>query len=304
VPLVDAQVVSGSVNRVVAQLAARQHGLVTYEQLLRTGLGRGAIAWRVREGWLHRIHRGVYAVGHAVLTPEGRWLAAVLACGDGAVLSHRSAAALWGLRPSSARTVEVTVQRGGGRRRAGIAVHRPAAPVESAVERRIPVTSPARTLLDLAGVVDFASLRRAVERAEELRLFDLRAIEEVLAAHPGRRGRRALMAAVEHARDVTLTRSELERLFLELCEAHGLPRPLVNVQVEGLEVDFHWPHARLVVEADSRRHHGTAAAFERDRRRDERLVAAGWTVLRVTHRRLVSDAAGVADTLRALLAGR
>jgi very-short-patch-repair endonuclease len=304
VHLVDAELPTRSPNQVVAAIAARQHGVITYAQLLRAGLGRGAIAWRVREGWLHRIHRGVYAVGRAALTAEGRWLAAVLACGDGAVLSHRSAAALWGLRPSRAGVVDVTVPGDVARGRAGIAVHRPAPPTEATVERGIPVTTPARTLLDLAGAVDVTGLRRAVERAEELRIFDLRAVDAVISAHPGRRGRGALLAAVDHARDMRLTRSELERRFLRLCDDHALPRPLVNAQVEGLEVDFHWPDARLVVETDGREHHGTAMAFERDRERDERLVAAGWTVLRFTHRRLVRDPGGVARTVRAVLARR
>jgi predicted transcriptional regulator of viral defense system len=289
------------VDRLIAHLAERQYGVVGRRQLLDAGIGRGAIAPRLASGRLFRLHAGVYAVGHRAITARGRWLAAVLACGDGAVLSHRTAAALWGIRPSSSPRIEVTVPTEGGRARPGIVIHRSRAPLEATVHERIPVTTPARTLLDLAGTLDAAGLARAVEQAEVLRLFDLRAIEAALEMHRGRRGAARLRCALDDAR-FELTRSELERRFLRLCERHALPPPLVNALVGGLEVDFHWPALRLIVEMDSLRFHGTRTAFERDRARDAHLLAAGWRVLRFTHRRLAHEPGWIAGTIERVVA--
>ena len=236
---------------------------MTREQLFALGLTRQAITRRVQAGRLHRLHRGVYAVGHTAVSQHGRWLAAVLSCGPGALLSHRSAAALWGLRPSSAPKIDVTVPRNSGRRSTKtIEVHR--AKRTPRTHLGIPVTAPTCTLIDLAASPCW-QLKRGAEIAERRGLLDAR-------------GRRFL--AIE-------TRSPLEDAFLALCD--GLPRPLVNARVEGLEVDFHWPHARLVVETDGHEHHGTREAFERDRERDQRLIAAGWTVRRFTHRHLLEE---------------
>lgn len=221
-------------------------------------------------------------------------MAAVLACGPGTVLSHRSAAALHDLRRSDRRGVDVTTPSGNGRSRLGIDAHRAStlATEDWTTVNGIPTTSVARTLLDLAEVVDRRGLERAVDRAEQLRLLDTAAIEAVLARAPGRRGARPLRAILagfdpERAR----TRSELERRFLRLCDRAGVPRPRVNYVVwidgEAMEVDFAWPDVRLAVETDGHATHGTRRAFEADRRRDQRLKRAGWDTLRFTWRQVL-----------------
>jgi len=296
-----------SPDRRVAELAAQQHGVVSLADLAEAGVGRGAVALRVRNGRLHRIHRGVYALGHRKLTREGRWLAAVLACGDGALLSHRCAAAHIGLHPSSPTRIDVTVPSRAGRApRTIIRVHRPRAPVPKAEQWEsdaIPVTSPSRTLLDIAGIVSPASLARAVERSVKLNLFDLRAMELTLAQHPRSRGAAQLRSVLDTYRDDVLTRSTLEVLFLGLCAEHGIPPPAMNTLVEGEEVDFLWRAERIVVETDGHGDHGTRAAFESDRAKDARLVVAGYRVVRFTHRQVTRDPAKVADTVRAVLSG-
>jgi very-short-patch-repair endonuclease len=289
----------------IAQLAFKQHGVVTLEQLRQAGLGTGAIELRVRNGRLHRLHRGVFAVGHTRISQEGRWLAAVLALGPGAVLSHVSAAALWGIRHSSSAYVHVTVPTAGGRRRRrGIVVHRclSLGPTDIGEEQGIAVTSVSRTLLDLAGMLAPSRLERATERSLALRLFDLRAVEAVLNANPRRPGAASLAEIVAriHA-EPSLTRRELEALMLDLCDAHRIERPEVNVLVEGLEVDFLWRAQRVIVETDGLEDHGTPTAFHRDRERDERLIVLGYRVVRFSYRRVVREPAAVAATLRALL---
>jgi hypothetical protein len=268
----------------VAQAAREQHGVVSLAQLAAAGLDRDAVQRRVRAGRLHRLHRSVYAVGHTRLTREGRWLAAVLACGVGALLSHRSAAALWELRPIPTGRIDVTVPRASGyRSNAAIVVHRPVAPRERAGKDGIPVTTPTQTLIDLSAMLPRPALERAIEAAERLRLLDVARLPPRL---------REIAGTVE-----TATRSGLEVRFLALCNDHGLPRPLVNTMIEGYEVDCCWPAARVIVEVDTHRYHGTRAAFERDRERDAILTAAGWRVVRVTDRRLAEPA-----TVAALLA--
>jgi hypothetical protein len=193
----------------------------------------------------------------------------------------------------------------GRRRRTAIAVHRSISlrKADTAVRDAIAVTSVSRTLLDLAGMIRAGPLERAVERSLALRLFDLRAVQAVLDANPRRRGATALARIIGHVHDEPrLSRSDLEGLMRDLCDAYGIDRPEVNVMVEGVEVDFLWRSARLIVETDGREFHLTPVAFERDRERDARLTMLGYRVVRFTHRRLVRDAAGVAGTLRALLA--
>lgn len=247
------------------------------------------------------MERGVYAVGHVHDDPLVRRMACVLACGDGAVLSHLSALAHWALRPTSAARVHVTVPGPSGRaRRRRMVVHRsialPADEVTS--HRHIPVTTVARTLLDSAALLHPAALSRAVERSEIDRRFDLSAIERTLALHPTHRGAQRLAAAIALYRDDELTRSELEHHMLALCDAHAVARPLVNHIVEGEEVDFLWRDQRLIVESDGRRTHLTRAAFERDRARDAKLTVAGYRVVRFTHRQIVH----APDAVGALLA--
>ena len=245
----------------------------------RAGVGRSALARRLDAGRLHRIHRGVYAVGHKRLTFEGRCIAAVLACGEGAVVSHRAAAALWAMLLPSPGPIEVTVPGYGGRRkRRGIVIHRSTTlgPNDATRRRGIPLTQPARTLQDLRRVLTHEQHQTATRRALDLRLDVGVALEQ----------------------EPDLTRSELERLFLRLCRRHSLPSPEVNARVGPYEVDFLWRDLSLIVETDGFRHHGNRAAFEADRARDSRLQALGYRVLRFTYRQVSEEPRAVVATLR------
>ena len=286
-------------DREIAELARRQHGRVALWQLLELGFGRGAVEHRLRAGRLHQLYRGVYAVGHDASGAHGRWMAAALAFGQDAVLSHASAAALWAIRPSASGLIDVTVPGRSRHPRPGVRLHlvRRLHPDDVTVRAYIPVTSVPRTLLDLAEVASFRDLGRAVEAAERLRLFDLRAIEKLLQRSRGRHGLKALRAVIANYRPAPMTRSELERAFLEFCIAYGIPLPETNALVEGYEVDALWRAARLIVELDSREFHDTVEAFERDRLRDAELQLAGYTVLRITWRRLSQHPGEVAATL-------
>jgi len=274
-------------DAVIAALAAEQHGVVSRKQLLAAGLGASAIGRRVDAGRLHPLYRGVYAVGHRLLSQRGRWIAATLA--TNAVLSHRSAGALWGVRPWTGR-IELTVPRGPSRRQ-GLLLHRAVlAPDETTVRDGIPVTTPARTLVDLAGVLQRHQLQHALNEAERLRL-DAPHLER----YPTKRGTRALRALAPP----THTRRDLEARFHTFLNDRRFPRPQTNVLIEGKEVDFVWRDQRLIVELDSWEYHRTRQAFEDDRRTDRRLKAAGWTVIRVTWRDL-DDPDALEAELRAL----
>jgi predicted transcriptional regulator of viral defense system len=290
-------------DTVIAAFAARQRGHVTTGQLLAAGVDRGAIGRRVRSGLLIRLWRGVYAVGHVSTAQDAIWFRAVLAGGPGAVLSVHDAAAGWELRPPRSAPVHITVPgRGGRARRRGLVVHRSALPrAEITIHRGIPITTVARTLLDVAATLRRSTLTRTVERAEILRLFDLKAIERTLARHRNHRGARALAGVLDLYRDDEFTRSELEAMMLAVLDEHGIERPLVNHEAAGEEVDLLWPRRRLVVETDGRATHLTRAAFERDRAKDVRLTVAGYTVVRFTYMQLLHDPRAVVATLRALL---
>jgi hypothetical protein len=271
----------------LAELAERQFGVVSLAQLQALGLGPRAVQQRASVGRLRRLHRGVYAVGHGVLRREGRRLAAVLACGEGAVLSHRSAAAHWGLLETQAALIDVTAPRGrhGGQ---GIRLHRSRSldARDTTKHEGIPITKVPRTLLDLAATVQPHRLERALAQAQRLQLYDHRAITDVLARSNGHRGRTALTHATSRE-DPKWTRSELEAWFLEVLRDAGLPEPLVNFSLTApdhprLEVDFCWPTYHLIVETDGWETHRTRAAFAADRRKDAALTAAGWRVLRFT----------------------
>jgi very-short-patch-repair endonuclease len=282
----------------LAALAKRQHGVVTRSQLQALGLGRGAIDSRLGSGRLHAVHRGVYAVGHAYLNQRGIWLAAVLACGKGTLLSHQSAASLWRLIDSAPRPVDVTSTHGRPGRK-GIRLHRATVyPQEKSVRHGILVTSIARTLLDLAERTP-ARLPRAYEEADRLNLLYPRDLEQACGRHEGRRGLAAIRRLMAEERDGA-TRSPLEDLFVALCRRHRLPTPAVNAHLLGFEVDALWSRQRLIAELDSFAYHRHRAAFERDRSRDAALQAAGYRVVRFTHRRLEQEP--VAEELRALLA--
>ena len=289
----------------MAELATRQHGVVARRQLVAAGLGRGAIAEWVRKKRLHRIHHGVYAVGHRRVSRLGRWTAGVLACGPGAVLSHRCAAALWGILEGWPTIVDVTVARD-LRGRPGIRPHQATlAPDERTVEAGIPVTTVARTLLDLAALLDLHEFKRALERAEALRLSDMTPLVALMERHQGRPGTANLSAAMSEGLRPAITKSELERRFLTFVDKARLPRPETNVWLkiadEWIEVDCLWRDQRVIVELDSRAYHQTTAAFERDRRRDRRLHAAGWWPIRITDRALRTEPDALEADVRALL---
>jgi very-short-patch-repair endonuclease len=277
-------------DALIARIAARQHGVISTAQLRLVGLSHTGINRRMQAGRLHRRFRGVYAVGHTGVSTEGEWMAAVLACGEGAVLSHRSAAELWGMMRRDRRqlgaggrgrdVIDVTLPSNSGRsRRKGIALHHSLTltPEECTREQGIPVTRPGRTLEDLRRVVSAAVFGAAVKQAEFLRL---RLGTGVSSEQP---------------------RSELEARVLALCRGHRLPQPEVNVKIDRFEVDFLWREARLIVEVDGWRSHGSRSAFEADRARDARLTLLGFRVVRFTWRQISNDGPGVAKTIRALL---
>jgi very-short-patch-repair endonuclease len=260
---------------------------------------------RVRSGRLIRLHRGVYAVGHVRLRREGHWLAAVLAVGPGAVLSHRDAAGLHGLRPANHLRTDVTTTANRPDE-AGIQVHRTRVldAQDITTVRGIPTTTVGRTLLDLAGQIPRDHLTKAIKEAERRRTFDLRQVEAVLARTRGRRGRghRALREAIEEyaALGLSATDSVLEDAFHRLIKRAGLPSPAINVYVEGFKVDAVWRAAKVAVELDGWAWHHTRHSFEADRARDQKLTAAGWRVLRFTYGQVTRRPDAVISTLRRL----
>ena len=289
----------------IAALAAAQGGRVSRAQLLRQGVGSQAIDHRVRRGRLHAVHRGVYAVGHTVTTAEGRWWAALLAHGDDALLSHASAAEAWELMNPAGGPVEVTLPRSGSLARSGVRLHHSRAlePEERTELRGMPITSTARTVLDLAARLPDRRVEQLLDRAESRRLLDVADLRRAVARHRGRAGTPRL-ARVLGAFAPTFTRSELEERFLMLSDAHGLPRPVMNAVIAGFEVDAHWPGTDLVVELDGFAHHRSRRAFEADRARDVALALAGRRVLRFTYRQIVDEPSRVADAIRRLLGVR
>jgi very-short-patch-repair endonuclease len=292
----------------VAELAGRQHGRVALWQLRELGLGSSGVRNRVAAGRLHPVHRGVYAVGRTTQTGKSNWMAAVLACGTGAVLSHRSAAALFGIRRSASATVDVTTPSQAGRKRDGIRVHdgRRLTRVEITRYDGIPTTTVARTLLDLAAVIDCQGLEKAINEAEVLQLFDLRAVNATLERAGRRRGTAALRDTLANLDPLQAqTRNELEQRFLSICRGAKLPLPEVNawltVERHRFQRDFLWRSHRLIVETDGFATHSTRRAFERDRRRDLALLRAGYRTVRVTWRQVLHHADEVAASIAPLL---
>jgi hypothetical protein len=295
----------------IAERSGSHHGVITTEELVDAGLSRNAIRKRAARGALHRLYPGVYTVGDPLVHLHGRWFAAVRACGEGAVLSHRDAAMLWGLLPSSRRRIDVTSPTQRGRKLDEIDHHHAVLlPRDVADHEGIPCTSPPRTLLDIAVVVASRPLERAYEQAWILRLVDVGALADVLARAPRHRGATPLRALVErHHGGRTLTRSDLEELFLALVDGAALPRPELNVRLpvpgEELEVDCLWPAKRLVVELDSRRYHrDNPLAFSRDRRRDRLLRLAGYEPVRITDEELSERPGEVIEAVTAFLGAR
>jgi len=282
------------------ELVESQHGVIAHRQLRALGLSEKAIKHRVSTGRLRPLWRGVYAVGRLGLADFGRWMAAVLACGPEALLSHDSAAALWGIRPARRLRIEVSVPRHRAPRHPGIAVHRRSnlRPEEAAARRRIPVTTPACTLVDIAPGLTSRELEAAVNEADKLDLIHPDELRADLDSMP----RRAGIARVRHLVDrgaFVLTDSELERRFAKLARRAGLPTPQTQRNVNGFRVDFYWPDLGLVVETDGLRYHRTPAQQSRDRVRDQIHTAAGLTVLRFTHAQVHFDPAYVVEILGA-----
>jgi hypothetical protein len=280
-------VIDREATAAIRALAERQHGVIAHRQLLDLELGKGLVLRRHEGGLLIPLHRGVYALGHRRLSQEGRWMAAVLACGPGAVLSHFSAGHLWGLGGSSG-PVEVLRQAGGAAHR-GLRLHqtRRLEPYEVTLVRGIPATSIERTLLDLAGGMGAKRIERALVQADKTGRLSWPALAHILRRRRGRKGAgrlKRIAAEVDPRAVETLSVTEVD--FLALWRETGLPLPAVNVLVEGHLVDFLWPRQKVVVETDSWGFHGDRSSFERDHQTDVDLVAAGYDVHRTTYKML------------------
>jgi hypothetical protein len=291
----------------IAALATRQHGAVAHRQLRELGLTNREIGYRLEVGRLHRRHLEVYSVGHALLSREGRWMAAVLACGRRAVLSHWDAAALWGLTPARGDRIHVATPSRSGRdpERARIRLHRIGTlrDEERTATDGIPATTVARTLLDIAPRLRPRAIEDAIAQAARLGVFDRWAVLRCLEEHPRQPGSPALRGVLDaiEGRGAADLRSSLEVRLLQLCDDHGLPTPAANVRIAGFLVDFAWPGTRLIAETDGFAYHGSRAAFERDRDRDQQLTLAGYTVVRFTYRQVTETPEAVAHRLRRLL---
>jgi very-short-patch-repair endonuclease len=288
----------------IARLAERQHGVVGRSQLVALGMPVRTIEEWINGGWLHPVHREVFAVGYPRIGEPGRRWAAVLAYGEGALLSHRSAAALWGLARQRSLLIDVAAETGrqGVRRREGIFIHRGRIHPEDRINRGgLPVTTVARTLFDLAEFVSFKQLESAWEEADRLKLLELLAVERVCERGYGRRALKPIRRLLAEARAPTITRSPLEDDFAAFCRDRNLPPPSFNTRVLGLEVDALWPRERLAVELDSWEFHGHRAAFERDRARDTALQVGGYQIVHVTHRRFHREAGKLAAEIGELL---
>jgi very-short-patch-repair endonuclease len=296
----------------VAALAASQHGVVSVAQLLEIGLTHRMIEGRVARGWLHRIHHGVYAVGHTSISREGRWMAATLACGPAAVLSHGSAAAHQRIRDTSAALIDVSSPGRIGRSRRGIRVHSgdTLRAADVTVVRGIPCTTLPRTIVDLSAFLDRQALEYVLHRAETGPApIDFSELTTLLDRFPGRPGTprlRSLLGSPAGLGD-RRAKSGIERAFLALCRKGHLPAPRVNAWIPlpmpagGLEVDFSWPERRLAVETDSATFHDTVRARRHDPARDRALMLAGWRVARYTWWDVTAQPARVASELRDLL---
>jgi len=266
------------------RIARRQHDVIARRQLLGLGFSSEAIKHRVAVGRLHPIYRGVYSVGRPSLTPHGRWMAAVLACGDSAVLSHSSAAALWRIGFEQSSEIELSLPSQSHRKVPGLRIHRRPSlrPRDVTSEYGIPVTTPIQTLIDISRRLDRAAIERAINEADK---YDLVHPPELRAALDERLGEPGVgrLRHILDRRTFRLTKEELERRFLPLAAKAGLPVPLTGQFVNEFEVDFYWPDLGLVVETDGLRYHRTPAEQARDRLRDQAHTAAGLTQLRFTH---------------------
>jgi hypothetical protein len=295
-------------DRRMGVLATEQHGVVARRQLRVIGLSDKNIDYRVGGGRLIRISSGVFAVGHGSLTREGRWMAAVLGCGERAVLSHHDAAAHWGLMPTRGTVIHVTTPQRSGRvpDRRRIRLHRAGTLTadETTLRDALPVTTPARTLLDISSILRPRALEEAIAQTDRLGLFDLVAVSRVLGAHPRQHGAPRLRRVLEviAGAGAAATRSPLEVALLQLCDDFDLPTPATNVAIAGFIVDFHWAGTDLIVETDGYTYHSMPSAFEADRERDQVLALAGYRVVRMTYNQVTRRRRQTARRLRDLLA--
>jgi very-short-patch-repair endonuclease len=269
----------------VWELVRQQHGLISRKQLLAMGFTPDAIKHRIAVGKLHQVRRAVYAVGRPGLTKHGRWMAAVLACGGGAVLSHSSAAALWRIGVEERPLTELSLPSSFDRRHGGLRIHRRPSlnpQRDLTYEYGIPVTNPIQTLVDMSLRLDRGGVERMINEADKCNLAHPPQLREALGARAGEPGVARLRFILDR-RTFRLTKEELERRFLPLARKAGLPVPLTGQWVNDFEVDFYWPDLGLVVETDGLRYHRTPAEQARDRLRDQAHTAAGLTPLRFTH---------------------
>jgi very-short-patch-repair endonuclease len=288
-------------------MARRQHGVVSREQLLRVGVGKTAISARMQAGRLHRLHAGVYAVGHRLVPKEGWWMAAVLASRPDALLSHHTAAALWGLRGYSGGAIHVTVpQKSTSTKR--IRRHFSHVPSdERSVEEGVPVTSVHRTIFDLASTVLVDEVVAMVKEAEYLNRYDRLSLWDLLERYPGKRGSRKIQFALQRLKEEPpgRKRSKLEERFAPFLRRYHLPLPrfndLISLNGKNYEVDCHWPELGQIVELDGWQGHGTKSAFREDRARDRALRVAGYSVIHLTWNQLDDEAEQIATDLRVLL---
>lgn len=292
-------------HRELAALARRQHGVLSYAQLRELGFSKGHIARAQEAGRLQRVHRGVYAVGHAALSDHARATAAILVFPGTAVLSHGSAAWLWGLIPTAPREAAVTVAARGNRR-PGLRVHRvwSLADEERTTYEGLPVTSVARTIVDLAGASSNRGLSRAVDRARRRGKLDLAAIDRALARRSGSFGKERLQEVLRLYRQPVFDRARSELLFLDAIHDVGLSPPRLNTWVEKWEIDAYWEAERFAVEVDGWETHGSREAFEGDRLRQEELKLAGIDSIRITAIRIEQEPHAVARRLKLLLTRR
>jgi very-short-patch-repair endonuclease len=276
--------VAGHPDQRVAAIASLQRGLVSRQQLLAAGIGQGAIRWMRDRGRLWPEHQGVYSVGYPSKQPLARETAALLAMGPNAVLSHLSAAAAWGIYPPRPDDAAVEVRVPGAHVRRGIIAHRTTqlGPHEVRICQALPVTSPVRTVQDIAELVTMRELERAVDEALVRRLMRVHQLRDGVARDKGRRGGPILTALLDHRGNSTITRSQAEERMLEIIRAADFPPHETNARVNGYEVDFLWRPQRVIVEIDGYAYHSTRSAFERDRAKDAALAAAGFLVVRIT----------------------
>lgn len=294
----------------VAAMARRQYGVVARAQLLQLGLTAREIDHRLTIGRLHLLHQEVYSVGHRVVPREGRWLAAVLATGPHAVLSHWSAAALWMIRPNSRSLIDVTTARK-SRSWDGIKRHHKALPPdEVTVHEGIPVTTVPRTIFDLAATEDVDTIAAMLRESEHRNLWDRLSLPHLIDRYPGRRGVNRVRLALQRVTEEPSgrKRSKLEERFAPFIRRHRLPMPRFNDWIllgpKRYQVDCHWPGIRQIVELDGWEGHGTRSAFQDDRERDRRLKVAGYAVTRLTWNQLRDEPEVIASDLRVLLRDR